>query len=529
VTKLLMLEIVLALAVVAIVAYGLPRDGWRPRPRLRRSRTWADAEWTGATSAERAIWIGVVMAALVLRLYHIRQPMRHDEAYTYLGYASLPFVDALSVYRDPNNHLFHTLLVWLSTRLLGASPPAIRLPAFVAGMLIVPMVYVLARRFADRSTALLAMALAAVWPALVLYSTNARGYSIVALAFLVLLALGDLGIDRDSPWPWLTFAGVLAIGMYTVPTMLYPAGAVVLWIATEAGRRHGAKAIRGTLGRLMVASVLAAVLTTMLMLPVVVRNGLASVTSNKHVAALSLAQLPEALRVFAVDLVASDALGVPLLPLVTLTLLGIIGVVAPGEDRSRRLGLALSTVVWSATLLLVVRRPPPGRVLLFVVPLACVYIAIGARAVLELLLRARDPRLATNVLACAIVPALAAHTVLARTVFRSPESGTLVDAPQIADYLLANLRPGDRIALQTPSGPPLDYYLKRKGGRSVEQINADSGRGRVFVVVNPRHLQTLATVQRFRRDFSWSQLLLDRAPVSFDPESVFAFRYASGN
>jgi len=527
VTTLLVLELVLAAVAAAIVVVGFPRATWRPRPSLRSARAWAVAEWTGATAAERAIWIGVVAAALLLRLYHIRQPMRHDEAYTFLGYASLPLADALSVYRDPNNHLFHTLLVWLSTRLLGTSPPAIRLPAFVAGMLTVPMVYVLARRFADRSTSLLAMALAAVWPALVLYSTNARGHAIVTLGFVVLLVVGDLAIDRESSWPWLVFALVMAIGLYTAPTMLYPAGAAMPWVAMEAGRRHGAAARRAVTRRLAVAGALAAVLTVMFMLPVVVRNGLAALVANKQVAAVSFAQFLVELRVFAGDIVASNALGIPLLLLVALTLLGITGVLTPGADRSRRLSLALITLLWSAVLLVAGRRPPPGRVLQFIVPLACVYVAIGARVALARLVR--EQRLALNALTCVIVPALAAYTVLTRSIFRAPESGTLVDAPQIAEYLLANLRPGDRIAFETPSGPSLDYYLVRKGGRPAAQVNADSGRGRVFVVVNPRHLQTLASVQKFRRDFDWRELVPAGAPVSFAPESVFVFRYVPRN
>ena len=524
-TNLLVLEIGLAAIAAAIVAFGFARSGWRGKPTLQPLRAWAGAEWAAATGVERAIGIGVIVAALLLRLYHIRQPMRHDEAYTFLGYAALPFADALSVYRDPNNHLFHTLLVWLSTRLLGTSPPAIRLPAFVAGMLTVPLVYVLARRFADRATSLLAMALAAVWPELVLYATNARGHALVTLAFLVLLVLGDRAIDRDSSWTWLGFAIVLALGMYTAPTMIYPAGVAIPWLVTEAWRRRGAPGARVAARRLVVAGALAAVLTAMLMLPDVVRNGLAALLSNKQVAALWGAQLIVALREFAGDFVASNALGIPRPVVAVMALLGTVGVVAPGADRSRRITLAVITLVWSTVLVVGVRRPPPGRVLQFIVPLACMYIAIGTRDAVAWLGRAREPALAMHVATCAAVLLLAVHTVRARTVFRAPESGTLVDAPQIADYLLANLRPGDRIAFETPSGPSLDYYLVRKGGRQAAQINADSGRGRVFVVVNPRHLQTLASVQRFRPEFPWSELQLAGAPVAFMPESVFVFRY----
>ena len=524
-----MLEAGLAAIVAAIVAFGFPRAHWR-RGRPKRSiRALMRAEWEGATRAERAIGIAVIAVALLLRLYHIRQPMRHDEAYTFLGYAALPLADALTVYRDPNNHLFHTLLVWISTRLLGTSPPAIRLPAFVAGMLTVPTIYVLARRFADRSTSLLAMALAAIWPALVLYSTNARGHAIVTLAFLVLLVIGDRAIDDDSSRKWLAFAIVLGLGMYTAPTMIYPGGVALPWILTEAWRRHGAATGRIVLRRLVVAGALAAVLTVMLMLPVIMRNGLAAVLSNRQVAALWGQQLIAALREFAVDLAASNALGIPLPVLLVMALLGMTGIAAPGVDRSRRIALAVITLLWCAILVVGVRRPPPGRVLQFFIPLACIYIAVGTRVLLERLGRVAEPRRAMNVMTCAIVPLFAAHTVLARTVFRAPESGTLVDAPQIADYLLAKLRPGDQIAFQTPSGPPLDYYLVRKGGRQAAQINAGSGRGRVFVVVNPRHLQTLASVQKFRRDFTWTELVPAGAPVAFVPESVFVFRYVPEN
>ncbi|MFL5617732.1 MAG: glycosyltransferase family 39 protein [Gemmatimonadaceae bacterium] len=403
-----------------------------------------------------------------------------------------------------------------------------RLPAFVAGMLIVLAVYLLARRFTDRSTSLLAMALAAVWPALVLYSTNARGYSIIVLAFLVLLMLGDAAIERDSWWPWLIIAVVTALGMYTVPVMLYPAGAAMLWTLAEAARRGGTGAAHSLVPRMAAAVALAAVLTVMANLPVVVHAGLAALVTNKYVTPLSPAQFVDALPLFASDLLATNALGLPRLLLAALVPLAVAGVVAPAPAQIRRRSLAVVTLLWSAALIIVMRRPPPGRVLLFVVPLACMYVASGTRVVLALLARARDQRLAMNVLACAVVISLAAHTALARTVFRAPETGTLVDAPQIADYLLANLRPGDRIAVQAPSGPSLDYYLVRKGGRPMTQ-DRSAGLGRVFVVVNPRHLQSLASVQRFRRDLPWAELVPEGAPVSFASESIFVFQNVSDN
>jgi hypothetical protein len=119
-----------------------------------------------------------------------------------------------------------------------------------------------------------------------------------------------------------------------------------------------------------------------------------------------------------------------------------------------------------------------------------------------------------------------ASVVQRRVVFRTPETGTLADAPAIAAYLLATVRTGDRIVLMNLSGPPLDYYLLRRGGRRLVEINARAGSGRVFVVVNPRHLQTLDAVKKSARDVPWTSLVPDGPPVDFQPETVHVFRVA---
>ena len=115
----------------------------------------ARRDWAEATPVERVVAVLLGVIAFAIRLAHVRQTMRHDEAYTFLHYATAPLASALSDYTYPNNHLFHTLLVWISTRLFGPSEVAIRLPAFFFGMLLVPAVYRLALRFADRGASLL--------------------------------------------------------------------------------------------------------------------------------------------------------------------------------------------------------------------------------------------------------------------------------------------------------------------------------------------------------------------------------------
>lgn len=485
-------------------------------------------EWRESTRSERMAAIALLVIAVAVRLAHLRQTMRHDEAYTFLHFVSRPFASAISEYGYPNNHLLHTVLAWVTTRLFGDSPIALRLPVFVAGVFVVPAVYLLARRFTDRSASLFAMALTAVWPALVLYSTNARGYSIIFLAFISMLMLGDEVIDTSSPRTWLGVAAAFALGMFTVPIMLYPGGAALLWIAVEKTRRHGIAAARAMLPRFGVTAAVAGALTLLAYLPLMRRAGVESLVSNKYVTPLSPPAFLSTLPSFAGSLHESLVLGVPWPVLGILTAAGVIGMVWPREGRGRRLALALTVLAWSVLLLVAMRRTPPGRVWLFLVPLGCVYAGAGLSLAIDRVASAArvNARVTSGAVAVLFALVFGASVVQRRVVFRTPETGTLADAPAIAAYLLATMRDGDRIVVRNPSDAPLDYYLLRRGGRRLGEINARAASGRVFVVVNPRHLQTLELVKEGARDVPWASLVPDGAPVDFQPETVHLFRRA---
>jgi hypothetical protein len=72
----------------------------------------------------------IILLAIVVRIFFLFQPMRYDEAFTFMRYASKPFYIGLSYYETPNNHIFHTFLVHIVYSILGDQPWAIRLPAF---------------------------------------------------------------------------------------------------------------------------------------------------------------------------------------------------------------------------------------------------------------------------------------------------------------------------------------------------------------------------------------------------------------
>ena len=160
--------------------------------------------------------------------------MQLDEAYTYNEYASKPVLDGLSWYTLPNNHLLNTLLIHVATVVLGNEPWVVRLGALAAGLGLIPAIYALTRRLCGPPEGLLAAALVAASEPLIDYSTNARGYTLVAL--VTVLAGGDGRADpRGRP-------GREGMGLVLVHD---PAGPGVLCDPDHALSLRGDRALAG--------------------------------------------------------------------------------------------------------------------------------------------------------------------------------------------------------------------------------------------------------------------------------------------
>ncbi|MBE3068328.1 MAG: hypothetical protein IMZ73_13035, partial [Chloroflexi bacterium] len=91
--------------------------------------------------------------AVIFRLVRIYDGMNHDESYTFVVFSSNSLFNTLSNYHLPNNHVLNSLLIYFSTHLFGIQPWAVRLPALLAGLLLIPATYALAMTVYDRYTA----------------------------------------------------------------------------------------------------------------------------------------------------------------------------------------------------------------------------------------------------------------------------------------------------------------------------------------------------------------------------------------
>jgi hypothetical protein len=128
--------------------------------------------------AGRSFVVGLLVLVFLgagIRWLFVSQPMRYDEAYTVVGFAARPLWNAISDYHLPNNHVFHTLLVHGMVQVFGFQEWAVRLPALLAGVACIPLVYLAGTALYDRPTGLLAAAWVAFSPLLIDASTTPAG------------------------------------------------------------------------------------------------------------------------------------------------------------------------------------------------------------------------------------------------------------------------------------------------------------------------------------------------------------------
>lgn len=139
----------------------------------------------------------ITLLALALRLVFINVPLWYDEACSHLvAKNSLPFgIDQFLLEKDLQHMplYFYILNIWMS--IFGESDISIRVLSLIFGLATVPLSYIVASKLHSKEIGILASIFVAVNAFLVLYSTEARMYSMVT--FLALLSVNYL-IDYNK-------------------------------------------------------------------------------------------------------------------------------------------------------------------------------------------------------------------------------------------------------------------------------------------------------------------------------------------
>ena len=416
------------------------------------------------------IALGVItLIGFVLRIIDLNQSIAYDEAYTFIHFASRDFKHILADYSAPNNHIFHTILVGIAYRLFGGQPWVLRLPAFLAGILMVPAMYITARRFFSAHQALAASGLAAITPLFVNYSVNGRGYTMLVL-FALLLAnfAGILVVQRSRP-ALLAFLLTAALGFYTIPIFLYPMAGISLWVTvTYLFSKEPWQERRRKLGLFLGACVAAGLLTLVLYSPVILfGSGLSSIVGNEIVRSLSWSTFLENLDPRIIKAWNKWMIGIS--PLVEYLFLAgfVVSLLFYRKISNQKLPLQVFLAFAVLILLVLQRVSPLPRIWIYLEAFYLMFAAAGLIGLVEVPLRktlgsVQMGRILTFAISLVFLGAMTSM-LIARA--QNPVFSDLDLLPEAyaADYIAEHLTPEDTIVATGPVDIQTAYYLSLQG------------------------------------------------------------------
>lgn len=193
--------------------------------------------------------LSIIFIGGLIRLFLYNDPITYDEAFSVNQYSTSSFANILSNYNYPNNHVFYNLINKLVGTFLGTQEWAIRLPAFIAGILCLPSLFVLGQQlYNNKQQAIFLVSLFAFSPILIEYSVLGRGYSLIWL-LSIWSCSALLSYLKYQQSKYLTLFVIFnSLAIWTVPVAIIPLGTFMLFLA---GRKKITIAIKLSTATLM--------------------------------------------------------------------------------------------------------------------------------------------------------------------------------------------------------------------------------------------------------------------------------------
>lgn len=395
-----------------------------------------------------------LVIGLLVRTYFLSQPMRFDEATTFNIFVKDGW-DSVFSYVAPNNHVLHTIFVKISTSIFGDSPIAIRLPALTFGLLTIVAVFCAARLLGgDGSFAAL---VAAAHPYLILYSTNARGYTLITFLTLMLVILGYSVALRPSVLVATAWAFVSALGLLVMPTMLYPCAGIYLWVIYLGHKNRFA--LNCFKKYWLRAGVVTIFLTLLFYSPVIYKSGITSILNNEYVQSQSIETFVKALRWHIEGTVRLFFQDVP----IPYTICALIFIAIGAKDLyekaagNRIISLLISCIFSAAAITLANHKIPFARTWIYLIPLFIIVADYGLAFVLQRCNQAISSTL--SIILCLGAVWLSITLTQTRAIERNDDTGIFPAGPDVGQYLAKKIKSGDSVFIPCCENYPLFYYL----------------------------------------------------------------------
>jgi uncharacterized membrane protein len=484
---------------------------------IKELMSFTEILWTATKNvvAKNRLAIGIlfciVIAGTISRVFFLFEPMRCDESYTFMHFAKRPLYLILSNYSLPNNHVLHSIAMHYSFYIFGNHLWALRLPALIAGLCLIPLTYLTAAKLYNTIAGIIAAILVASSAVLIDYSVDARGYTMVCMFTLLLILLAIFLQRSVNPFAWLSYSIIGALGLYTVPVMLYPIASVSAWLALliYCENKQTIQKIRLWANLLLSLTVLSAC-TLLLYSPIILTTGLQSIFGNRFVTPLPpnifLSELSNSFKLvwfsWNADLafLASAMIGGGFL----------ISLFLVFKSSKIKVPLLIGPLAVVPALLFLQKVAPGERTWLFLLLIYLISSAGGLSVLLHRFTKInRSPvpvRIFGIMIALFVTVALCAQTIAGDFIATNPEKGKLRAAKAMTLRLKSLLKSGDAIFLGSPFLEILEYYFYSNNlplrylNESVNTyLEADQ---KIFFIDKNIYLSDTTPLRRARREYA---------------------------
>ena len=402
-----------------------------------------------------------ILLGICLRIFYIDRPVFHDEAKTFYSFISSSWMDAISNYYIPNNHVFHSICARIFYLLFGNEEWVFRIPVLLSGIFTVAFIYFYARQYYNKHISLILSAVITNSIPLVFYSVNARGYIMGTLFFLCLSILIKSIRDKESIILWFLFILITTLSVWTVPTMIMSVIFLFIWYILNSNTSQLLYDIikLSLIGLVCIAS------SFIVYSPVILRSSIHSIFSNQYVQSQTLSEIVQKFPNYIYELwlfVTSGYSNTIQLYMVLFFL--ILGIYYHLVDKNHR-KIIYSTILLFIVVLFIMRKLPYTRTLLFMYPVIWGVIVSGIYMMISTISNYLKININKSVYIVSMFLLIysSLNCLTYEGIIEQSKDQTCPQAEEIITEIKMELGPNDIIETSTPLAGPIRYYLIKNG------------------------------------------------------------------
>ena len=180
---------------------------------------------------EKVYLIFFLSLYLIYGIFHILNfPLFIDEALTFNGYSSQNLITIITNYKEPNNHIFFSLIAHFFNYLPFPTLINLRLPNLLLGIIASLIFYFILRSKYNRKIIIIPHLFFTFCYFFTFYSVFARGYMLIILATIVCYYCIEKLIRKFKIKYLLIYSITSIIGFYTIPVFLYTSATFIIYL-----------------------------------------------------------------------------------------------------------------------------------------------------------------------------------------------------------------------------------------------------------------------------------------------------------